>query len=57
MKNFFTIFRITAFITVIGFTFIACQIVVNEEGATKNRAITLTADTWEEGSISSTSNE
>ena len=41
----------------VGILLISCQIVDIEEGGTRQRAITLTADTWAEGSISSTSNE
>ena len=57
MKYIFKFFQIAACIAVIVITFIACQIVDNEEGGTKQRAITLIADAWAEGSISSTRNE
>ena len=57
MKNFFKFFGIAASIVVFGLSFIACIIYVNGDGGTRQSAITLSNDTWADGSISSTSHE
>ena len=57
MKNFLNYIRIAAYTVVLGISLITCQIADSEEGATRNRAITLSADTWSEGSLSQAGNE